>query len=146
MSRRLKVIGVSLFPLGFLSIVVVLGLPYYLFRNACDRVESVLSRDSLGRTVTSTFEACTTIGTSTREWVDLVLASGRRRRVLTFVPWGGELSSPGVTVREPFEPVVTWANPSAMHISIGTVSQLSEQHDDVDGVRITYSIGTIIYR
>jgi hypothetical protein len=39
---------------------------------------------------------------------------------------------------------VDWSNPAVIHISIGVVSSITEKLDEVDGVHITYDIGTVI--
>ena len=39
---------------------------------------------------------------------------------------------------------VDWSNPAVIHISIGVVSSIAEKLDEVDGVHITYDIGTVI--
>jgi len=109
----------------------------------CDRFESILATDSQGRTVKSTFEACTLVGSNNQEWVDLVTTSGRHHRIMAFEPWGGEGAD---TAHGPFEPVVTWTTPRAMHISIGTVGTIIEEHDKVDDVDLTYDIGRVLYK
>jgi len=147
MSRRLKLVAISLLLLSTLWIALRFGFPYTLFfQHTCDRFETELSYDGHGRKVISTLEACTTFGSTAQEWVDLVAASGRRERIFTFVPWGGELPLHEVTVRGPLEPVVTWSGPSAMHIAVGTVDQILDQRDHVDGVHVSYEVGTVIYK
>jgi hypothetical protein len=37
-----------------------------------------------------------------------------------------------------------WIDPAVIHISIGVVSSIAEKHDEVDGLHITYDIGTVI--
>jgi hypothetical protein len=44
------------------------------------------------------------------------------------------------------EPSVDWSNPHDIHISISVVYGISEKHDDVNGVHITYDIGTVVSR
>jgi hypothetical protein len=39
-----------------------------------------------------------------------------------------------------------WSNPQDIHISISVVYAISEKHDAVNGVRVTYDIGTVISR
>jgi len=41
---------------------------------------------------------------------------------------------------------VTWSGPSAMHIAVGTVDQILDQRDHVDGVHVSYEVGTVIYK
>jgi hypothetical protein len=138
--RALRFLAVASTILAAFLICVVLVVRH---STRCDRFESLLATDGHGRTVKSTFEACTLIGTATQEWVDLVTTSGRHRTIMAFVPWGGE-GGPGA--HGPFEPVVTWTTPGAMHISIGTVGSITEKHDSVDGVDVTYDIGTILHK
>ena len=38
---------------------------------------------------------------------------------------------------------VDWSNASAMRISISVVSAISKINDTVDGVRVSYDIGTV---
>lgn len=59
-------------PIALLAVLRIAAFPH-----PCDRIETVLVADSKGRSVTSTFEACTTLGTVTSEWVDVVSPSGR---------------------------------------------------------------------
>src|SRR4051794_37516933 len=61
--------------------VGILGLRAVLLSKACDRYESVLSTDTQGRTLSSTFEACSFIGNQNEQWVDLELPSGKSERV-----------------------------------------------------------------
>lgn len=92
------------------------------------------------------FEACTTIGTDTEGWVDLIPATGRRMHIFAFEPWGGETSYKGVTVKGPFEPTATWVGPNELRISIGTVARVLQQQTEVDGVRVSHAIGFELYK
>jgi len=42
------------------------------------------------------------------------------------------------------EPSVDWSNPQVIHISISVVAGISEKHDAVSDVHVTYDIGTVI--
>jgi hypothetical protein len=86
--------------------------------------------------VTSTFEACGGFGTTVEERIDLVAPSGRHERIMTFLPWVGVDPA---EKREPLEPLVTWTEPAAIRVTLGTVGRIIEKHDDVDGVHITYA-------
>ncbi len=125
-----------------ISVALIVWLRSVPFRHPCDSVQTVLSRDSRGRSVVSVFKACTALGTSVQEWVDLVGPSGDHVHLLTFVPWGGEISYRGVPVKGPFEPSATWRTSSDLRVSIGTVEQLIDERGEVDGAHITYDIRT----
>jgi hypothetical protein len=144
MRRPLKLITLVVAGLVTLGVALVLCLRVVLFRHSCDRVQTVLSQDSQGGTVISVFRACTAIGTSVEAWVDLVSPTGRRVRLLTFVPWGGESSYQGSPVTGPFEPSATWVTPTDLRISVGTVDQVIEERSEASGVHITYDIGTVL--
>ncbi len=137
--HTLTIVGISMIVVG---VGAFLWLRFGLFGHACDQVETVLSRDSQSRTVVDVSQACTAIGTSTEEWVELVSSTGRRVRVLTFVPWGGEYPNGGPPVNGPFLPSVTWISSDDLQVSIGTVQQVLQQRTKAAGVRITYDIGT----
>jgi hypothetical protein len=82
----------------------------------------------------------------TREWIDLVPRNGHRVRLLTFSPWGGELTSNGVPVKGPFEPAATWESANELRISIGTVGNVQQRRTEIDGVHVTYDIGLELYK
>lgn len=142
MRRLPKILVLALGGLLIVIVTVIVWLRLGPFRHPCDTVETVLSRDGQGRRVVSVFQACTAVGTSVQESVDLVDPTGRRVRLLTFVPWGGETSHRGVPIKGPFEPSATWRTPSDLRISVGTVEQVIEQHGEVDSVHVTYDIRT----
>ena len=137
--HTLTIVGISMIVVG---VGAFLWLKFGLFGDACDQVETVLSRDSQARTVVDVFQACTAIGTSTEEWVDLVSSTGHRVRVFAFVPWGGGHPNPGPPVNGPFQPSATWLTPNDLRLSIGTVGQVLQQRSEADGVRITYDVRT----
>jgi hypothetical protein len=56
---------------------------------------------------------------------------------MTFLPWVGVNPA---EKREPLEPLVTWTAPTAIRVRLGTVGLITERHDDVDGVHISYEI------
>jgi hypothetical protein len=125
--------------------VGILGLRAVLLSKTCDRYQSVLSTDTQGRTLRSTFEACSFIGNQNEQWVDLELPSGKSERVMSFEPWGGEVASlDGVDYKPPFDPVATWHGANELEISIGTIGHLLEARDNVAGVHVTYKIGAIV--
>ena len=142
MRRVLKTATLAVAGLFIIVVALVLFLKLDLFRHPCDRVQTVLSRDNQGRDIVSVFQACTAIGTSLQEWVDLVLPNGRRVRLFTFVPWGGETSYRGEPVRGPFEPSATWVSPRDLRLSIGTVNRVIQARSQAAGVRITYDVRT----
>ena len=107
-------------------------------REDCNRVETALSRDDRGRAVMYV-NACE------QEWVDLVSPNGRRVRLLTFSPWGGELTHNGMPVKGPFEPSATWESANDLRISIGTVGSVGRRRTEANGVHVTYDIGLELY-
>jgi hypothetical protein len=44
------------------------------------------------------------------------------------------------------EPSVDWSNPQDIHTSISVAYGISEKHDTVNGVHVTYDIDTVISR
>ena len=138
-SRRWIRIGVttvaSLAIVGGALLVVVRSM----FHDNCNRVETALARDGQGRSVMYV-NACE------QEWVDLVLPTGRRVNLLTFSPWGGELTHNGTTVNGPFEPTASWESANELRISIGTVGRIEQRRTEVNGVRVTYDIGLELYK
>jgi hypothetical protein len=42
------------------------------------------------------------------------------------------------------EPSVDWSDRGVIHISIGVVSSIYRKVQEVDGLRVTYDIGTVI--
>lgn len=140
MRRLPKIVTPVAAGLVIIGIVLVLCLKLFLFRHPCDRVQTVLSRDSQGRRVVSVFEACTAVGTSVHESVDLVTPTGHRVQLFTFIPWSGETSYRGGPVTGPFKPSATWVTPSDLRLSIGTVGQVIHERSEADGVRATYDV------
>ena len=110
----------------------------------CDRMQQALAHDGHGRSVVSTFAACTIIGTSTEQTIELVLPSGRRETIFKFVPNGGVVAYKGVKVPGPFGPEAVWVSPNILEISIGAVAAILEKHDQVEDVHITYKIGMVL--
>jgi hypothetical protein len=145
--RRLLRVALTVFAslLGGCALLAAIAW-FLLFRNACDRAETVLSRDAKGQSVTYVFQACTTICTVTTGWVDLVPRSGHRIHLMTFVPWGGETSKDGKLATGPFEPKATWLSPNNLRISIGTVDVVSQRTTHADGVNVSSDIGQELYR
>jgi hypothetical protein len=142
MPRLLKITTLVVCGLIVAAVALVLSLRLIVFRHPCDRVKAVLSQDAQGRSVVSVFQACTTIGTSSEGWVDLVLPEGRRVRLFTFVPWDGELRYRGVPVEGPFKPSATWLTPSDLRLSVGTVNQIILERHEAAGVHISYDVRT----
>jgi hypothetical protein len=140
MRRLPKTLALVLAGVVIIGVVAVLCLRLVLFRHPCDRVQTVLSRDGQGRTVVSVFSACTAIGTSVQESVDLLTATGHRVRLFTFVPWSGETRYRGSPVTGPFRPSATWVTPSDLRLSIGAVDRVIEERSEAEGVRITYDV------
>jgi len=112
----------------------------------CDREDKVLATDATGRSVISEFEACTSVGTTLAETIELRSASGHSTTIFKYEPSGGMAGckwkmSP--RARE-LEPSVDWSDRGVIHISIGVVSSIYRKVDEVDGLRVTYDIGTVI--
>jgi hypothetical protein len=118
---------------------------FAMFRNACDRFDTVLAKDADGRAVVYKFEACTTIGTSVDARVDLVSASGDSTTIFRFSPADGYVSYRGNPVTGSLEPSAEWLSPHSLKISIGTVAAVLDQRSEVEGVRVTYDIGTNLH-
>lgn len=143
MRRSYKVAAIVA---GSLLVVIIVGfmsLKFFLFRHPCDRLDTVLSRNSNGAKVVDVFQACTTVGTSVVERVDLVTAGGHRVRLLTFVPWDGGVPR-GVRVKAPFRPSATWLTAHDLCISIGTVDRIIQERAEAEGVHVRYDVSTVL--
>jgi hypothetical protein len=122
------------------AIALFAVLTYGIFRNACDRFDTVLAIDSGGRSVVYKFAACTTIGTTVEASVDLVSRAGHRETVFSFSPADGLISYRGIQVTGPLEPSATWTSRRSLNISIGTVAAIIKQRSDIADVHVTYDI------
>jgi hypothetical protein len=80
------------------------------------------------------------------ESVELKSASGKKMTILKYEPNGGIVGCRGKTFPAKQELSVDWSNGSVIHISISVVSSISKMNNIVDGVRVTYDIGTVISR
>jgi hypothetical protein len=140
-----KFIGATL---GSVAIVTAIGFGYvaYILWPHCDREEKILATDSLGRSIVSCFEACTSFGTSMEESVELKSAAGKKMTILKYEPNGGIVGCRGKTFPGDQELSVDWSNASVIRISISVVSAISKINETVDGVRVIYDIGTVISR
>jgi hypothetical protein len=132
------------------SFVLVAGaffvvLRWDVFRNACDRFDTPLAEISDGRSVVYRLEACTIIGTSVSESVDLVSPSGHHKTVFSFASAASFPSYDGIPVTGPVGPSATWTAPRSLKISIGTVAAILEQRSEIDDVQVTYDIGTNLH-
>jgi hypothetical protein len=132
--------------LGSLAIIgaMGIGLLAYMFRPHCDRDETVLATQSEGRSVVSCFEACTGLGTTLTQSIELRSATGERKTILEYEPNGGIVGCKGKTFPRQQAPSVDWSSPQVIYISIGVVASITEKHDDVNGVHVMYDIGTVI--
>jgi hypothetical protein len=139
-----KLIWAALGSLAILSVMWI-GLWVYVFWPHCDREERTLATQS-GRSVVSRFEACTGLGTTLAQAIELRSATGGRKTILEYQPSGGIVGCRGRTFPTEQEPSVDWSNPQDIHISIGVVYAISEKHDVVNGVHVTYDIGAVISR
>gem|GEM_PF-3888226 len=112
----------------------------------CEQSQEILAKSN-GRSVVSKFEACGQIGTSLAASIVLRSASGHDKTIINYVPNGGQAGCKWnlfPRAREGDAVTVDWSNPAAIHILIGVVSSIADKHDEVDGVHITYDIGTVI--
>ena len=132
--------------LGSLAIVgaMGIGLLSYIFWPHCDREDRILATQSEGRSVVSCFAVCTGFGTTLTQSIELRSATGERKTILEYEPNGGIVGCRGRTFPMQQEPSVDWGNPQVIHISISVVAGISEKHDAVSGVHVTYDIGTVI--
>lgn len=121
-----------------------IALLLYLFWPKCDRGEKVLARDTQGRSVVSVFEACTGLGTTMEESIELRSASGDRTAIFNYAPNGGIAGCKGKAFPPTAGPTVDWSNPNVIHISLGVVDSIFQKLDVVDHIRITYEIGTVV--
>jgi hypothetical protein len=116
--------------------VNVRGGRHYLYR-AVDRdgksVASLLCRDR-------------SMGTSMEASIELKSASGRKMTIMKYEPNGGVVGCRGRTFPGNQEVSVDWSNAGVIRISISVVSAISKLNDTVDGLRVTYEIGTVISR
>jgi hypothetical protein len=106
-----KVIGATF---GSVAIVGLIAFGYvaYIFWPHCDREEKILATDSLGRSIVSCFEACTSLGTSMQESVELKSSSGKKMTILEYEPNGGIVGCRGRTFPLNQEVLVDWSNAS----------------------------------
>jgi hypothetical protein len=123
-----------------------IGTFAYVFWPHCDREEKTLAADSLGRSIISCFEACTSLGTSMEESIELKSVSGKKMPIIKYEPNGGIVGCRGKAFSRNQEVSVDWSNASVIRISISVVSAISKINDTVDGVRVGYDIGTVISR
>jgi hypothetical protein len=132
------------------ALLVVAAASFVLLANIfwphCDGEERVLATQSQGRSVVSHFEACTGIGTALTQSIELRSASGERTTILSYEPNPGIAGCRRKMFPTQQEPVVDWTNPRDIHISISVVAGIFEKHDAVNGIHITYDIGTVISR
>ncbi len=80
------------------------------------------------------------------ETVELKSASGKRMTILRYEPNGGIVGCRGKTFPGNQELSVKWSNASVIRISISVVSEILKMNNMVDGIRVTYDIGTVISR
>jgi hypothetical protein len=138
MRRLLGISAAALASLAIVGAALVVVLWSSLHDN-CNRVKTALSRSDRG-SVVMYVDACE------QEWVDLVSPNGHRVRLLTFSPWGGELTHDGVPVKGPFEPSATWESANELRISIGTVGSVEQRRTEANGVHVTYDIGLELHK
>lgn len=132
--------------LGSLAIVcgMWIGSWVYAFWPHCDREEKTLATQPGGRSVVSCFAACTSLGTTLTQAIQLRSATGKLQTILEYEPSGGIVGCRGKTFPAEQEPAADWSNPLVIHIAVSVVGDIIEKHDTVDGVHVTYDIGTVI--
>jgi hypothetical protein len=125
-----------------------MGVGLWAFRlwPHCDREQRILATQPDGRSVVSYFAACTGVGTTLTQSIELRSVTGRRTTIFEYEPSGGIVGCSGESFPTEQEPSVDWSNPQDIHISISVVDGIFEKHDAVNGVRVTYDIGTVISR
>jgi len=121
-----------------------IGAVTFVFWPHCDRAVNVLATDSHGQSIISCFEACRSLGTTLAESIELKSASGKRTSILEYAPDGGTVGCLGRTFPTNREPVVDWSDPRVIHISISVIASIFKQYDTVNGVKVTYDIGSVI--
>jgi hypothetical protein len=106
----------------------------------CDRREDLLAADATGRSVVSKFDCTST------ESVELRSASGRETTIFKYQSSGGLAGCKGKIFPRATETssTVNWSDPHVIRISIGVIGRVDEQLYEVDGVRVTYDIGSVV--
>jgi hypothetical protein len=106
----------------------------------CDRREDFLAADASGRSVVSKFDCTST------ESVELRSETGRETTIFKYESSGGIAGCKGKTFPRATEtsPTVNWSDSRVIRISIGVIGRVDRQLDEVDGVRVTYDIGSVI--
>ena len=107
----------------------------------CDNAEDVIATRGDGARVVSTFEACTSLGTTLESSVILEGADGRRSVLMKYVPNGGVLrTTNGVSVPATSTASATWLADGTLEIHIDVVATVLEQAGSVDGKQVHYRI------
>src|SRR5271170_7545288 len=93
---------------ALVPVVGLFAIFVYLFWPHCDHLEQVLAKDAQGRSIVSKFEACTSLGTSMVDSIELKSEYGRRKTIFKYEPNGGVLGCKGKTFPAVAEPLVDW--------------------------------------
>lgn len=106
----------------------------------CVEREDLLASGAGGRSVVAKYDC------STHESIEMKSASGNKTTIFAYESSGGVSGCKGQDFggATAETPVVTWNDPHVIHISIGLIYSIEEKLDEVDGVHITYDIGTIL--
>jgi hypothetical protein len=107
----------------------------------CDNAEEVLATSGDGARILSTFEACTSLGTTVESSIVLEGADRRRSVLMKYEPNGGILrTTNGVSVPATSTPAATWLSDGSLEIHIDVVATVMEQAASVNGKQIHYRI------
>ena len=106
----------------------------------CDKFEETLAQDTSGHSIVSDFTACTLFGTELEVSVFLVVPPGRRELLFSYGP------NPGIVVPNGMNAplVAKWLPTGELEISVGSVTDIFVQKQQVSGVPVRYKIGTRI--
>src|SRR5271170_4410210 len=106
----------------------------------CNRRDEVLATDTSGRSIVWTRDC------STSESIEFKSPSGRKTTIIKYESSGGVVGCNGRTFSRATEisPAVTWHDPSVVHISNGIIHSIDQKLDEVDGVHVSYDVGTVL--
>ena len=107
----------------------------------CDNAEEVLAASGDGTRILSTFEACTSLGTTLESSIVLEDASGNRSVLMKYEPNGGILrTTNGISVPATSTPAASWLPDGSLDIHIDVVATVLEKAASVNGKPVHYRI------